>query len=247
MLSAERAEAEAVASAEGRLIAALDGQIAGLRDLWALAGRVERAGLLPRIKALRAERDALRGAFPLAPEPAPTPDAAAAQSDDPEDLRQEADALYDAEDKLRREEKALAARVDELKAERDLERRMGDFLREGALFDEGERRIAATSQARAASSSNVVGGGAPTGGAGASGAPGALAPPPGTTSAGRPDLPADLTRGALQWAPDRRAGAAYSEEESLEDLAARRAKVRALADDARKRADDAVRRARELR
>lgn len=137
VLGSELKAAEALASGQARLIAELDAQIAALRDRWASAGRAERGALVPRIKALRAERDALRGSLPTSP----APGVGVAAGDDPEELRQQADALFDTEDKLRREEKVVAARIDELRAERDLERRMGEFLREGALFDEGDRRI----------------------------------------------------------------------------------------------------------
>lgn len=285
LLGAERKEAEALAAGQGRLIAELDAQITALRDRWAAAGRAERVALVPQIKSLRAERDALRGALPAGPA-APAPGVGAASSDDPEDLRQEADALYDSEDKLRREEKALAARIEELKAERDLERRMGEFLREGALFDEGDRRISThprasavgLSSAEAASpapttisnapgtrdaptSASVPAGGAPAPGSSELGPAGSrggavLEPSPQAGGAvGRQDPPVsiapagELPRGGLQAEPDRRAGsvAPYSEDESPEELTARRVKLRAMADDARKRADEAARRARDLR
>jgi hypothetical protein len=281
LLGVERKEAEALASGRARLIAELDAQIAALRDRWASAERAERVALVPRIKALRAERDALRGSLPASP----APGVGVAASDDPEELRQQADALYDTEDKLRREEKAVAARIDELRAERDLERRMGEFLREGALFDEGDRRIsthprpssaggASTASAPRPNAEGAAPGGqaspAPSddsgegksmGGASDSNVPtgrgvavfdsapqagGAVAhqDPPATIPPA-----AELPRGAMQTAPDRRAGALspFAEDESLEALAARRERLRALADEARKRADEAASRARELR
>jgi hypothetical protein len=282
LLGSELKEAEALASGRARLIAELDAQIAALRDRWASAGRAERGALVPRIKALRAERDALRGSLPTSP----APGVGVAASDDPEELRQHADALYDTEDKLRREEKAVAVRIDELRAERDLEQRMGEFLREGALFDEGDRRISThprPSSARGASGtsapreqnaggspagqapsdpSNDSGGGKSSAGAASDssatsergGAAFDSSPQAGGTVAHQdppPTIPPapELSRGIVQAAPDRRAGAPspFAEDDSLEALAARREQLRALADEARKRADEAARRARELR
>ena len=90
------------------------------------------------MRALRAERDAVRAALPAAQVPALLP---APSSDDPEELLEQADALRDAGDKVKQRLAALESRIAEAREERDLDRRMGDFLGEGAMFDEQDRRL----------------------------------------------------------------------------------------------------------
>jgi hypothetical protein len=295
LLRAERGQRDALGTVLERLATGLDAEIASMRARWDASARVERQALVPQIKSLRAERDALRQALPSVL----VPRLSDLANDDPEEMRERADALYDSEDKLRGEEKALAARIEELKGERDLERRMSEFLSEGALFDEHDRRISASprsassgsadsSKAPASSSPSVgAGGDRPTGGTVP--APTVFAPPavsaagvnaPGVTgnpevgsgtigsrsgvsaepmpsgapAVGRQDAPtpvgpsAEPPRATLKSPPERRGERApYSDDESLEELASRRGKIRALADEARRRADEMARRARELR
>jgi hypothetical protein len=71
----------------------------------------------------------------------PALDGAHARGDDPEDLLEQADALRDSEDKVRQRLQALRARLTEVREERELERRMSDFLGEDSVFDEQDRRM----------------------------------------------------------------------------------------------------------
>jgi hypothetical protein len=65
----------------------------------------------------------------------------AATSDDAEDLLEQADALRDTEDKVNQRLQALRSRLTEVREERELERRMSDFLGEESMFDEQDRRL----------------------------------------------------------------------------------------------------------
>ncbi|WP_224242358.1 TetR family transcriptional regulator [Hyalangium gracile] len=138
--------AQAVASAEGEserahvaLHAALSEELARVRAAWdATSDRQERSRLLSRMRELRTERDAVRAALPASRVPALSP---ADASDDPEDLLEQADALRDSEDKVKQRLGALKTRIAELREEKDLERRMNDFLGEEAMFDEQDRRM----------------------------------------------------------------------------------------------------------
>jgi hypothetical protein len=291
---------EAVRVAQGRLSMELDREILALRSQWDAAGeRGARRALLPRIKALRLERDSLRRATPSLVLPS-VPDA---PTDDPDELLERADALLDSVDKLRREEKAIALRIEELKGERELERRMNEFLSEESLFDDHDRKLSYSRRGReivAATTDSASGapdnrgtpappsaGGAPPrapkenervrlqpeppatlgynendaaspGGKAvfntqeaprASAVPG----PKGAASPGQhPGLEELLDDGAragsLEMPPDRRFdGRPFSEEESLEALEARRGKIRALADQMHRKAEETARRARELK
>lgn len=138
--------AQSVASAEGdserahlALHAALSEELARVKAAWdATADRPERARLVARMRELRTERDAVRAALPASQVPEL---GRADASDDPEDLLEQADALRDSEDKVKQRLKALKARISEVREERDLERRMNDFLGEEAMFDEQDRRL----------------------------------------------------------------------------------------------------------
>jgi len=294
-LKAENEAEEGLRGSQSRLVSELDQELSRLRAKWdAAKAREERAGLLTELKALRAERDSLRRALPetMVPRVSDRP------SDDPEELLERADALYDGEDKLRREERALARRIDELKAERDLERRMNEFIGEDALYDEHDRSIRAVrpalskggvgaysdngpSQGLSPTPTLVPGASSKTAG---EGAPPAQSPtsysgyPTATDSAhggamppGSGMDPAKSSQGASGSAtfgksdgadtvtpatrvdvsknpPERRAGiAAYSEDESLEELAARRAELKKLADQMHQKADDAAQKAKSLK
>ena len=132
---AERASSDAE-RANAALAAALSEELGRLRSSWDHAGREERARLVARMRALRAERDSLRSALPAAQVPA-----LSAGSDDPAELLEQADALRDSEDKVRQRLQALRARLTEVREERELERRMSDFLGEDSVFDEQDRRL----------------------------------------------------------------------------------------------------------
>ncbi|MFZ5472186.1 MAG: TetR family transcriptional regulator [Myxococcota bacterium] len=98
-----------------------------------------RKELIARMRALRAEREQVRAALPASSVPVLGP--ASAASDDPEDLLEQADALRDREDKVRRELAALEALITEHREERELDRRMGEFLGDENIFDEHDRRF----------------------------------------------------------------------------------------------------------
>ena len=86
----------------------------------------------------------MRAALPASQVPAL--DRADAERDDPEDLLEQADALRDTEDKVRERLKALHGRITEVREERDLDRRMNDFLGEESMFDEQDRRLRAAAR-----------------------------------------------------------------------------------------------------
>lgn len=121
------------------LHAALSDELARVRAAWDATGEREaRAKLIARMRDLRTERDAVRAALPPSQVPALNP---ARASDDPEDLLEQADALRDSEDKVRERLRALRARITEVREERELDRRMNDFLGEESMFDEQDRHM----------------------------------------------------------------------------------------------------------
>ncbi|MCY1016606.1 TetR family transcriptional regulator [Pyxidicoccus sp. MSG2] len=139
--------AQSVAAAEGEserahlaLHTALSEELSRLRAAWdATTERGQRAKLLEAMRTARAEREAVRAALPASRVPAL--DAATSSGDDPEDLLEQADTLRDTEDKVRERLKALRGRITEVREERDLDRRMNDFLGEESMFDEQDRRL----------------------------------------------------------------------------------------------------------
>ncbi|MCE9669319.1 TetR family transcriptional regulator [Myxococcus stipitatus] len=139
--------AQAVATAEGEserahlaLHQALSEELSRLRAAWdGTQDRAERARLLQAMRATRDERDAVRSALPASR--VPSLERAAPGGDDPEDLLEQADTLRDAEDKVRERLKLLRARISEAREEKDLDRRMNDFLGEESMFDEQDRRL----------------------------------------------------------------------------------------------------------
>lgn len=139
--------AQAVATAEGEaerahlaLHAALSDELARVRAAWdATPEREARAQLIARLRALRTERDAVRAALP--PSRVPVLEGSEARDDDPVDLLEQADALRDTGDKVRQRLAALQARITEVREEKELERRMRDFLGEDVMFDEQDRHM----------------------------------------------------------------------------------------------------------
>jgi chromosome segregation ATPase len=139
--------AQSVAAAEGEserahlaLHTALSEELARLRAAWdGTTDRAQRTKLLEAMRTVRTERDAVRAALPASRVPAL--DRAAPGGDDPEDLLEQADTLRDTEDKVRERLKALRGRITEVREERDLDRRMNDFLGEESMFDEQDRRL----------------------------------------------------------------------------------------------------------
>ncbi|MCY1031731.1 TetR family transcriptional regulator [Corallococcus sp. BB11-1] len=138
--------AQSVSGAEGdverahlALHGALSQELTRLRSAWdATTDRTERARLLERMRSVREEREAVRAALPASQVPALD---GATRGDDPEDLLAQADALRDSQDKVRQRLQALKARISEVREERDLDRRMNDFLGEESMFDDQDRRL----------------------------------------------------------------------------------------------------------
>src|SRR5262245_45940985 len=134
--SLARAEGE-VAQASGALVDALDEELELLRDAFDRAGRDARRDLLERMRALRRERDQIRAQLPAGQ----LPSVKGVPSDDPTDLLEQADALRDTQDKVAARLKPVERRIAQLKRERELDRRMGEFLGEEQAFDERDRRF----------------------------------------------------------------------------------------------------------
>lgn len=121
------------------LHSALSDELARVRAAWdASPDREARSKLIARMRDLRTERDALRSALPASQVPALDRREA---SDDPEDLLEQADVLRDSEDKVRQRLQALRGRITEVREERELDRRMSDFLGEESMFDEQDRQM----------------------------------------------------------------------------------------------------------
>ncbi|MFP2959806.1 TetR family transcriptional regulator [Myxococcus sp. 1LA] len=139
--------AQAVVSAEGEserahlaLHTALSDELARLLAAWeGTTDRGQRAKLLESVRSVRSEREAVRAALPASQ--VPSLDKATAGGDDPEDLLAQADTLRDTGDKVRERLKALRGRITEVREERDLDRRMNDFLGEESMFDDHDRRL----------------------------------------------------------------------------------------------------------
>ena len=133
-LSAEEAKA---LSADGALLDALAAQLAAVRAQAVNAPRAERPALLAQVKRLRALQSQVLARLPAASVPAlPT-----RASDDPDELLEQADALRDGEDKVRARLEWVRQRLAQAQAARELDRRMGDFSRDDALFDDNDRRF----------------------------------------------------------------------------------------------------------
>ncbi|NNB91552.1 TetR family transcriptional regulator [Corallococcus exiguus] len=138
--------AQSVSGADGEverahlaLHGALSQELTRLRASWdATTDRTERARLVEQMRSVRGEREAVRAALPASQVPALD---GAARGDDPEDLLAQADALRDSQDKVRQRLQALKARITEVREERDLDRRMNDFLGEESMFDDQDRRL----------------------------------------------------------------------------------------------------------
>ncbi|MEN9799297.1 MAG: hypothetical protein RL653_2993 [Pseudomonadota bacterium] len=133
-LSAEEAKA---LSADQVLLDALAVQLAALRTKALEAPRAERPALVTQLKRLREQQSRVLARLPAASVPAlPT-----RASDDPEELLEQADALRDGEDKVRARMELVRQRLAQAQAARELDRRMGDFSRDDALFDDSDRRF----------------------------------------------------------------------------------------------------------
>ena len=129
-------EAKALGADEA-LLSALAEQLASLRAKALEAPRAERPALVAQLKRLREQQSRVLARLPAASVPAlPT-----RASDDPEELLEQADALRDGEDKVRARMELVRQRLTHAQAARELDRRMGDFSRDDALFDDSDRRF----------------------------------------------------------------------------------------------------------
>jgi phage shock protein A len=127
-----------VARDDAAWVSALNQSLTELKAKWeAASGRDQRQELVRQLRQLRSERDRARGQGTATGVRAPE----AAPSDDPTELMEQADALRDSEDKVRQRIRALQAQIREVKDERDLDRRVGDFLNDQAILDEQDRRL----------------------------------------------------------------------------------------------------------
>lgn len=250
------------------LLDGLSGELSRLRaEFDRQSDRAKRKGLIDQMRRLRAERDALRATLPAAK--LPTLDAVK-PSDDPEELLEQADLLRDNEEKLQKELKALEARIAERRDEAELDQRVQRFMGEESMFDDQDRRLRVqrtTTQADLAPQA-----GAPGSGSGPefdSNAPietqdvagGFNASPNAATSRDAPAPQAPPALGGLDkgnvsitQGSDARpqVGGATprtiaSGDEDLEDLEIQRAKLKGLADELKKKAQELERRAGQLR
>lgn len=231
-ISQAQSEADKLA---GRVADGLTSELQGaMGALEKTQDRAQRKALIDRLRALRDERDRLRASLsPGAEVRAPS----AATSDDPADLLEQADAYRDAEDKLRQRVRALGGRIREVRDERELDRRMREFIEDESMFDEADRGF--RSAGREHTADNFTGGPGPMTPGGVGAGPGTPTSSSSGASASAERGPADATGSALQ-------GAARERDE-LEALEAESARSQAMADELSKKAADAERRARELR
>ena len=251
-LAQELSSAEA--SAQQRnilLLTALSADLSRLREAFdRTADRSARQKLISSLRALRAEREQVRAQLPSSAVPALE---TGAPSDDPEDLLEQVDALKDNEDKVRRELKKVEGRITEAREERELDRRMNEFLGDEAMFDEQDRRFRLAPAANerresgfgstnaaptAASDSNAPGGGS---------AQGAPAPQLTPLSPGTPKLSSGpVERQLLGQTP---VGASIGKPIPGDgpSLEAERARLKGLADQLKERAHQLELRARSLR
>ncbi len=135
-VSAQETELE---SANLALLEGLTQELSRLRaDFDRQSDRAVRATLISQMKALRAEREAIRATLPATKVPSLD---GLKPSDDPETLLEQADLLRDNEEKLQKELKALEVRIGERRQEADLDRRVQRFMGEESLFDDHDRRL----------------------------------------------------------------------------------------------------------
>jgi hypothetical protein len=121
------------------LLDAISEELGRMRAAWErMTDPGARREAVARLRDLRAEREQLRSRLPSAPFP---PLESGHPSEDPEDLREQADAARDAEDKVRQQLRALEKRIAEAREEKELDRRMSEFLGDEYMFDEHDRRL----------------------------------------------------------------------------------------------------------
>jgi hypothetical protein len=212
--------------------------------------RAARKATIARLRTLRAEREQVRAAIPAARVPALE---ALRSSEDPEALLEQADAARDNEDKVRAQLKSTEQRIAELKEERELDRRVNQFLGDESLFDDTDRRIR-VSRSTGADNSLKTTAGTPTGTERGTTADSAQSPSafggfgaaPGSPQ-GATEAPPPPTAGGSSGAPRTTAGTdarpllnaqriAGGDEDDLEELEVQRLKLKGLAEELKARA-----------
>jgi hypothetical protein len=255
-LSSRESELEAANLA---LLNALSDSLASLRAQFdRQTDREARRAILGKMRELRQEREKVRAALPATKLPALE---ALKASDDPEDLLEQADLMKDNEDKVRKELKAVEKRISEAKAERDLDKRVRQFMGDDALFDEQDRRLHVhrdSVEAAAAAPTTRLGAGDkttspqdsafggtpnptqnPTGGL-----TNTDTPPP--TPGGQPSVHSSSGSDARPSVGTNRV-AGKGDDDDLEDLEIQRTKLNGLADELKARANSLQKKAAQLR
>lgn len=243
------------------LLDGLSGELNRLRmDFDRQTDRSKRKALIDQMRKLRVERDALRATLPASK--LPTLDTVK-PSDDPEELLEQADLLRDNEEKLAKELKALEARIAERREEAELDRRVQRFLGEESMFDDQDRRLRVQRTTTTQTDSPPVSSGGPqnaeyNAAASPQDTAGGNAPPPGGFGADRsPAAPTlnGLDKGGVSITAGSDArpqvGSASPNtvatgDEDLEDLEVERAKLKNLADQLKRKAQELEKRASQL-
>jgi hypothetical protein len=232
---------------EAASLALLDGLTQELSRLRAefdrQSDRAVRATVIAQMKALRAEREAIRATLPATKVPSLD---ALKPSNDPETLLEQADLLRDNEEKLQRELKALDVRIGERRQEADLDRRVQRFMGEESLFDDQDRRLRVqriTTQAAGSDYSvttprlNDTAGSPPAG-------PRELATP---AVGGYDSTGIKVTSGADARPQVGGAGSLSSKDDDLAQLERERLKLKALGEQLKQKAAELEKRAAELK
>jgi hypothetical protein len=182
--AAERRTAAALA-----VLAAHDVDVAAARQALVAASAERRAAALESLRRRQADRETARREL-LArlggPERAPA-SIAVAPTDDPDELREQADLFRDDRDRVRKELAAVEQRLAERAEQARLERELGDFLGDRELLGDEDRVVSVRRQETSSSSQQSIGEPPPPGATTVVG--GTLAPLPG--QAGSSALPAD--------------------------------------------------------
>lgn len=239
--------------ADAALDAGLSEAISKARADWEHSNdRNARQGLLAQIRTLKAERDQRRARVP--PQAVPTV-GTPKPSDDPEDLMEQADVLLDAQDKVQKQLLAVDLRIAQVREERDLDRRMTEFLSDESIFDERDRRLRGREASGASGTDKPVGpgeatgprvtGGGPSGqGAGSRGAAASGPEVDGPRSANAFSLPLVPPVANARDAPK---GTQIGDADSLEALEAQRSQLSSLAQQLKAQAQALADRARSLK
>jgi hypothetical protein len=215
------------------LAAALSEKVRRLADDWEHAdSRDERKRVLGEMRSIRAEREQVRAWLPAGTAPTAASSAAFANR---EDLLEQADALRDSQDKVQQQMRSLDTRIAEARQERELDRKMKDFLREESLFDEQDRRFRLYRELPTPPPTEGV----PAASLGPNAQPPVSSPgqsaPPSDRAAQKPPQLDSTGKGANGWSS-----------ESLESLQVQREQLRSLAEELEVKARRAEAKAREL-